>query len=239
MRRIETLSLRDEFARLKAHIEEQGQTGQPLRILEAGCGNAWPIKLDNVEYELTGVDLDQDALRIRQTIRGDLDNTIVGDLAHVKLDEDAYDVVYNSFVLEHVHSARQILDNFMRWLKPGGVLILRIPNPRSVYGFASRVTPMCLHVLYKKYVDGVKNAGKPGYAPYPVVYEPIVSHAGIRNWADERGLEIVAEYASRYAGRAGIRRVVMTLLIRLLSVCSCGALSHRQLNLTFVIRKPA
>ena len=37
----------------------------PLRILEAGCGTMWPLRLEGVEYQLTGVDVDRNALEVR------------------------------------------------------------------------------------------------------------------------------------------------------------------------------
>jgi hypothetical protein len=45
--------------------QEAGSKGE-LNILEAGCGREWPIKLGDVPYTLTGVDLDQNALDIRK-----------------------------------------------------------------------------------------------------------------------------------------------------------------------------
>src|SRR5690606_33965359 len=131
-------------------------------ILEAGCGNSWQLKLPGVKYVLTGVDLNEDALRIRKCERKDLDGVIHGDLRTVALDADQYDVIYNSFVLEHVQQAEHVLSNFCRWLKPGGILILRIPDPKSVYGFLSRLTPFWFHVFYKRFIAGIKTAGKPG-----------------------------------------------------------------------------
>ena len=44
----------------------------PLQILEAGCGRAWPLNLDGVDYRLTGIDLDANALKSRVESVGDL-----------------------------------------------------------------------------------------------------------------------------------------------------------------------
>ncbi len=64
----------------------------PLRILEAGCGQRWPLRISDVNLHITGVDLDEDALFIRQTQRGDLDDAILGDLRTVVLPSEAFDV---------------------------------------------------------------------------------------------------------------------------------------------------
>jgi hypothetical protein len=52
----------------------------PLEILEAGCGRSWPLELAGIDYRLTGIDLDAEALRLRVKSVGDLHEAIVGDL---------------------------------------------------------------------------------------------------------------------------------------------------------------
>lgn len=96
------------------------QLGRPLSILEAGCGQRWTFDLSGTEYTLTGVDLDPVALELRKTKTRDLDVAIVGDIASIELPVESFDVVYSSFVLEHVQRADVAVKNFARWLKPGG-----------------------------------------------------------------------------------------------------------------------
>jgi ubiquinone/menaquinone biosynthesis C-methylase UbiE len=222
------------------HIESLAAARGPLSILEAGCGNSWQVELPNTRYELTGVDLNEDALNIRKNRRGDLDHIILGDLRTVALEDNSFDVIYNSFVLEHVTSAERVLDNFQRWLAPGGILILRIPDRRSVYGLIARATPFWFHVLYKRYIAGVKTAGKPGYDPFPTVYEPIVSRQGIRSWCASQGLTIQAEIGWNYrVGRPGLVSHVVGAAIKALGLLSLGRLDADHVNLTYVIEKSA
>lgn len=91
----------------KQHYRNNDST--PLDILEAGCGSRWGIDLAGVEYTLTGVDICERDLEIRRNEIKDLDLAIVGDLRTVSLEENAYDIIYNSFVLEHVDGAEQVL----------------------------------------------------------------------------------------------------------------------------------
>jgi len=93
-----------------------GHDGSSIRILEAGCGPRWLLDLTGVEYTLTGVDIYERDLEIRKNKTKDLDEGIVGDLRTVELDADAFDVTYNSFVLEH---ARLVLDKFPTMGKAG------------------------------------------------------------------------------------------------------------------------
>ncbi len=238
--RLKILNTSQESDTLRASIGKLAAAHGELSILEAGCGNSWQLQLPGVRYVLTGVDLNADALEIRKTQRRDLDIAIQGDLRSVELDEHSYDVVYNSFVLEHVEGAELVLENFYRWLRPGGILILRIPDPRSVYGMLSRITPFWFHVFYKRYVAGMKTAGKPGYDPFPVVYDPIVCRRGIRRWCAERGMILREELGWNYRiGRPGLMSLAVNAATRAISLLSVGRLSANHVNLTYVIEKPA
>jgi SAM-dependent methyltransferase len=220
-------------------IRRQSKHGGTLNILEAGCGNSWAIRLDDVCYRLTGVDLDPAALDLRKNEQRDLDEAILGDLHSVALEENTYDVIYNSFVLEHVHDAQRLLDNFWRWLKPGGILILRMPDGRSVSGYMTRILPFRAHVWFKRYVERMPNAGHAGFAPYPTVFDPIVSRRGIRRWCAEREAVLLGEYGARYYfDHLGIFTRPIRTFLRAVHLLSFGTLACDHNNLTYVIGKP-
>src|SRR4051794_4247326 len=109
-----------ELSLLEDHIKKQAVPGRVLQILEAGCGREWYFPLTGISYEITGVDLDGEALRARAQTRRDLKQAIVGDLRSLQMPPEAFDVIYSAFVLEHVAGAEQVLANFVAWLKPGG-----------------------------------------------------------------------------------------------------------------------
>ncbi|MBN2474457.1 MAG: class I SAM-dependent methyltransferase [Pirellulales bacterium] len=228
-----------EFEIVAGHVRRTASEEQTLNILEAGCGCAWDLDLQDVPYKLTGVDVDEDALRIRTEQRKDLDVAVVGDLRTVELAESHYDVIYNSYVLEHIPDAERVLDNFWRWLKPGGLLVLRVPDRNSVYGFLTRITPLWVHILYKRFVVGFREAGQPGVGPFPTVYDRVVSRGGIRRWCRRRGLAVRAEYGSNYyVNEVGVFSFPIRALVRLLHVCSFGRLAYDHSNLTYVLQKP-
>lgn len=213
--------------------------GAPLDILEAGCGQRWELDLGDIPYELTGLDLDADALRIRMDSVGDLQRAIQGDLATAEIEPSTFDVIYNSFVLEHVRHAERILDNFETWLRPGGYLVLRLPDRNSVYGFFARSLPFSLHVAFHKYVAGFPDAGKPGHAPYPTVYENVVSRDGILEWSRRRKLSVQREMGSHFiAQRPGLKFSLLRLFVRSVAALSAGRLAGDHNNLTYILRKP-
>jgi SAM-dependent methyltransferase len=131
-------TFRENIELMEGWLKRKGR-GHALRILEAGCGNHWPLDLGGVEYALVGVDVDARALEIRKRSARPGDEIRYGDLRNRDLFGAAhFDAIYNSFVLEHVDGAERVLENFAHWLAPGGLLILRIPDRDSVFGFVAR-----------------------------------------------------------------------------------------------------
>ena len=141
--------------------------GTKLRVLDAGCGRMWNWDLGDVDMHLTGIDEDAEALRLRVEVKKDLDEAIVGDLRTVPLDDEAYDLVHSAYVLEHVSGAELVLDRMLAALRPGGLMVIKVPDGDSVYGWITRMTPHWVHVKYKRWIRRKKLAGTPGHGPYP------------------------------------------------------------------------
>ncbi len=104
----------EEMDVMAHHIKQKAISKGILNILEAGCGTRWALDLEGVDYTLMGVDIDKNALDIRKNNQRDLDIAIIGDLCNVRLRDNEYDVIYSSYVLEHVNGAEGVLENFMR-----------------------------------------------------------------------------------------------------------------------------
>lgn len=231
----------EETAILSDFIKEVARNRGRLNILEAGCGRRWSIDLDGVEYDLVGIDVDEAALALRNETQGDLSLSIIGDLRTAEFEDASFDVIYNAFVLEHIDGAEIVLDNFVRWLTPGGCIILKIPNRDSVKGFFTRVTPFWFHVSYKKYFRGIRNAGKPGFGPYPTAFDKVVSRRGIDRYCRERGLELVGEYYYDYQNSALAKKKSHQMeksFSSLVEALSIGNLSANHIDMLYVIRKP-
>jgi 2-polyprenyl-3-methyl-5-hydroxy-6-metoxy-1,4-benzoquinol methylase len=203
-------------------------TGQTLSILEAGCGQCWPLDLTGVNYTLTGVDLDPAALELRKTKEHDLDLGICGDLCSVELPEASYDVIYSSFVLEHVERADLALDNLVKSLKPGGLFILRLPKVTSAFVFWTRMLPHWAHVMYYRRVIGLPLAGQPGHAPYRTHYHPVIDRRRLLSFLSDRGVECLNWHTSTFIpprGSYGWKVSMLRGIVRLTSIISFGALT--------------
>jgi SAM-dependent methyltransferase len=222
---------------IEDHIRRELRQAGPIRILEAGCGQKWPLDLKGIEHTLTGLDIDKAALDIRKNVTRDLDETIHGDLRYAAFGAGQFDVIYSAYVLEHIKEAEAVLENFSRWLRKGGLLILLIPDANSVRGFITRITPHWFHVLYYRYALCLPNAGKLGYGPYVTYYAPVVSRHGIRKFCEKHHFRISEELGSRpYLGR-GLVAVVSRTLARVIAWLSLGSLKDNHANLMYILKK--
>jgi len=223
---------------IETEIKRIAASGRQLRILEAGCGQEWPLSLREVDYTLTGLDLDKDALEIRLNSKRDLHTAVVGDLRTAEFAEASFDVIYSAFVLEHIAGAETVLRNFKKWLRSGGIIVLRLPNPESVHGFITRVTPHWFHVLFYRHVLQLKNAGQPGYGPYPVHYDAVIWRKGIKRLRINNGLVILAENGDGYIKPGqGLVKVFVGLFKKVIKWLSLGRLDDSHTNLLYVIQK--
>jgi len=217
-----------------------------LSILEAGCGRRWPVDLNEIPHELTGVDLDERALAHRRDVVGDLHHAVLGDLATVTFDPGTFDVIFCSYVLEHVRGAEHVLGKFVAWLRPGGLLIIKIPGRETVIAWLTRILPFWLHVAFYRYVLERPEAGKPGHAPYPVYHDRVLSLAGIGDYCETHSLRIREEFGMDFGfhyNHLSLTRVqrlkllAITSLITMVGALSCGLLESRYGGLLFVIEK--
>jgi SAM-dependent methyltransferase len=240
MQRLEVLDSSKKVPLVSDIVRKQGGDDQPIQVLEAGCGQRWLLKLDGKAFRLIGIDIDKDALEIRKNVRKDLDEAIHGDLRTAAFGDRQFDVVYSAFVLEHIEGAEDVLARMTSWLKPNGIIVIEIPDPDSVKGLITRITPHWFHVLYYRTILGKKSAGTPGFGPYRTIYDPVVSRRGIRDFCTRHNLRIDAEYGFLSLGsRTKLLRSMVGGFTRVVSLLTFGVFSHRHSDLLYVLRRTA
>jgi SAM-dependent methyltransferase len=239
---METLRLVNSWSEdcriMEKYIRGQARPDATLQILEAGCGRNWPIDLQGIRFRLTGVDLSEKLLKMRKSNLNDLHDSIVGDLRFVNLEPNRYDVIYNSYVLEHIPDADHVLDNFNRWLKPGGILILRIPDRNSVWGFVTRFTPDWFHKFHHRYIRGIRNPEDVDVGPFPTVHDRVVSREGIHEFCRKNQFTMKEEHGHTfYLNGLGAVGTLMYMFVRGMNLLSLGALAWKHNDLTYVLEK--
>ena len=204
-----------------------------MDVIEAGCGRSWPEEFYSPLLSIIGIDSDEVALQLRT----DLKQAIAGDVCKVDIPGESADLVYSSFVLEHVRGAQRALENFVKWTRPGGLIIIRVPDRNSVYGVVTRFTPLWVHVAYKRFIENYYRAGEPGYGPYPTYHEKICSRSGLNEFCASNGCEVVEDrLVNLYLSLSKFRRLKKSIAMAVW-LGSLGRFSWRHDNICFIIRK--
>ena len=110
-----------------------------LRVLDLGCGgghNGALLKRAGAR-EVVGVELDAGAAA---QARKRLDAVVQGDLAHLdlsQLGDEPFDAILASDVFEHLAEPEAVLARALTRLRPGGVVVVSLPNVAHVVVFAN------------------------------------------------------------------------------------------------------
>lgn len=159
-----------------------------IQIYEAGGGSLsyLPAQL-LATAEVTAVDIDEAQLQKNSYAK----TKICADIQVKDFPPRSFDLIACNFVIEHLDRPDLAINRFFAALKPGGLLFMAAPNPRSFTGFVTKLTPHWFHVLCYRYLLGNKNAGRPGNAPFPIVYHPIASPAHLIDFCKRAGYRVV------------------------------------------------
>jgi SAM-dependent methyltransferase len=114
-----------------------------MRVLEVGFapGNvlAWVGKV--LQAEVAGVDFSGNGFAAAKelfnalSLAGDLRNESVFETSFA---EASFDVVYSLGVIEHFQDPRPIVRRHVELVRPGGVVLITVPNYRGIYGRIQR-----------------------------------------------------------------------------------------------------
>jgi SAM-dependent methyltransferase len=158
-----------------------------LAVYEAGGGSTSFLPCDVLRRaQITVVDIDEEQLRNNDYAQ----NTILGDIQTYRFASGSFDLVTCYNVIEHLPDVEAALTGFFDALKPGGLVFIAAPNPRSLTGVVTKYTPHWFHVWFYRYVLGRKRAGLPGQAPFPTYFHPLVTPARLEAFAKAKGMRV-------------------------------------------------
>ena len=171
--------------------------GKHVRIYEAGGGSISCIPISSFDHpSVTVVDVDEEQLRNNSYA----DVRISGDIQTYSFSANSFDLVSCCNVIEHLDRPDQAIQRFYTALGCGGLLFIAAPNPSSLSGIVTRYTPHWFHVWVSRVIYGNKNAGKPGYHPFPTVFHMIVSPERLVDFCLKLGFKPI--YFKLYRGVA-------------------------------------
>jgi len=103
------------------------------RLLDFGCGAGWYLqRMRERGWDVTGLDFSSHAAREVERKFGI--RVLVGSLPHPDVQPESFDVITMGAVLEHVHHPHVVIEAAARALRPGGKLVIAVPNLES-WGF--------------------------------------------------------------------------------------------------------
>ncbi len=100
------------------------------RVLDVGCGGGKLLaRLRIIGWNVEGIDLDPGAV---ETARAAGFDVRLGSLADQQYDNESFDAIVMSHVIEHVPNPVELLTECRRVLKVGGSLVVLTPNSRAL-----------------------------------------------------------------------------------------------------------
>lgn len=129
-------------------------TGTNLKTLEVGCGSArLSCFLASKGYKTTCLDYSESALRVAKKnykISNIAGNFVIGDAKQLPFENDTFDIVFSTGLLEHFKEPQIVIDEMVRVLKPNGIFYSDIvPKKFSTFRSPVIITKSLIDFLRK------------------------------------------------------------------------------------------
>lgn len=205
--------------------------GADSDVLDLGAGRgANPlIRFKDDVRSICGVDVDPIVLKNR-----DVDEARVIEGNVIPYEDERFDCVIASYVLEHLENPEGVFREVARVLRPGGAFVSRTPNRRHYVPLIARLTPHRFHV----YVN--ERRGRPGLDTFPTYYRANTP-ATIAQLARSARMSDIVEISLHDGRPEYLRFNALTYVAGLVYervASSTDALSWMRPLLISVVRKP-
>jgi SAM-dependent methyltransferase len=174
-----------EMQELQAVVADFVSHRDGIRVLEAGCGSLTHVDLGERAH-VVGIDVSE----IQLAKNAGLDEKILGDVESHDFPPASFDAVVCWYVFEHLKHPERAVARFARSLRPGGIVVLALPNAHSVKGLITKFTPFRFHVWVRRRLLGRAHAGTPGHGPFPTFLRFSVAPQPLRRLAARHGLSV-------------------------------------------------
>jgi SAM-dependent methyltransferase len=150
-----------------------------VKVLEAGCGSASHVRFPSAVH-IVGIDISKEQLEKNTEVQ----EKILGDIQEYMLPTEQFDVAVCWMVLEHLSKPKDALLNMFQSLKPGGLLVVAIPNLLSFKGIITKVTPFWFHILFYRFM-------KYKSRPFPTFLRVAIVPKKMMRLAEDHGFSVV------------------------------------------------
>jgi SAM-dependent methyltransferase len=230
----------EQVATLQAVVAHSTAGREPVRVLEAGCGEyPSPLGLDG-RAAIVGIDISAAQLERNEWAQ----EKILGDVTSHDFAAADFDVIVCWDVLEHLPNPEHALERFVHAVRPGGLVAIKVPNVLSGKGLITKLTPHWFHVLVYKHVFGYENPGKEDRPPFPTFLRLSIAPKALRRFAERRGMLVEmcgtyeADKQQMVRSRVKLTGRIWGLVRGLVRLVTLGYVDPEATELIFVMRKP-
>lgn len=113
--------------RWRDRIRTLRQCKQAGTLLDIGCSSGGFLGFFQGEsWKLYGIEMSSDCARRAEQRTGA--QVFVGDILDAPFVSESFDVITCFDVLEHLYEPRRVMARVAKWLKPGGIFYVQVPN---------------------------------------------------------------------------------------------------------------
>jgi len=118
-----------------------------VRILEVGCGSSIDTHIiaQKIDGKAFGVDISQNAINIAHHVSKHFFKKVildVQDARRLKFEDNFFDLVFSQGLLEHFENPFLVIEEQLRVLKSGGILVINVPQRFTVYTIYKHILMM-------------------------------------------------------------------------------------------------
>lgn len=209
-------------------------------VAEIGCGARSHLPY-GAEIRLVGVDASRAQLQ-RNT---ETNWRVEADAARLPLATGVADAAVSWDVLEHVQAPALALAELSRIVRPGGIIVLALPNVVSLKGLVTKYTPWRVHVWVYRHLLGDATAGGETSDQFPTTMRLLLRTSSLRRLA--AGLRLDVLLLAAYEGpvprhfrhRHRAAHILLTGIGRLSRALSLGHYDATASDVLVVLRKKA
>lgn len=139
-----------EVKQIRKHALDKWKPKSSIKILDAGCGTGWHLKLLSKDYDIIGVDRSPHMLNRAKRINNS-DILKLGNINDSTLfrQNTFSHVLCLYFTIYYMEDMIRTFRNFYKWLKPNGVLILHVVDREKFDPLLNHASPFPFFSLQK------------------------------------------------------------------------------------------
>ncbi|HHI80087.1 MAG TPA: SAM-dependent methyltransferase [Planctomycetes bacterium] len=142
---------------LASRLEEAETKGEPLEILEIGCGAGNLLRRLSRYGRTKGLELSRELATLCQ--ERSRRPTLCANAYHLPLPDESQDLVCLFDTIEHIPDEAKALGEIQRVLRPGGLVMFSVPAYQFLYSNNDRVAHHCRRYTKGRLQASLKEAG--------------------------------------------------------------------------------